>query len=65
MLQETLDRSYADNLWEFSGRITPAALDTCLNVVRSSGVLKDKDKPVRYADVIDMTYVDKAGTTSG
>jgi NitT/TauT family transport system substrate-binding protein len=65
VLRATLKRSYDDQLWEFSGRISTAALDTALAVVRASGVLKDKDKPVQYADIIDMTYVDKVISTSG
>jgi NitT/TauT family transport system substrate-binding protein len=65
ILQETLDRSYADSLWEFSGMVTPASLDTALNVVRASGVLSDADRPVRYADVVDMSYMERAGATSG
>lgn len=60
VLQATLDRSYADDLWEFTGRITPESVKTCLDVVRSSGILKDSDKPVQYADIVDMTFVDKA-----
>lgn len=44
VLQRTLDRSYADELWEYSGEVTPASIDTALRVVRASGVLKDSDR---------------------
>jgi NitT/TauT family transport system substrate-binding protein len=65
VLKATLQRTYDDSLWEFTGRITPASLDTALGVVRSSGVLKDKDKPVQYADIIDMSFVEKVTGTGG
>lgn len=59
LLKTTLDRSYADSLWEYTGRITPQSVDTALAVVRAAGVLKDQDKPVQYSSIVDMTYVDK------
>ena len=65
VLQETLDRSYADDLWEFTGMVTPAAVDTAFAVVRASGVLKDDSAPVQYADVVDMSFMNKAGPTNG
>jgi NitT/TauT family transport system substrate-binding protein len=65
VLQETLNRSYADSLWEYSGVVTPASLDTALSVVRASGVLKDADQPVQYGDVVDMSFMTAAGATSG
>jgi NitT/TauT family transport system substrate-binding protein len=65
VLQETINRSYADNLWEYSGRITPASLTTALSVVRASGVLKETGTPVQYNDIIDMSFVDKVSGASG
>jgi NitT/TauT family transport system substrate-binding protein len=65
VLKATIQRSYDDNLWDFSGRISNASLDTALNVVRASGVLKDQGDPVKYADIIDMSFVDKATAPVG
>jgi NitT/TauT family transport system substrate-binding protein len=65
VLQATVDRSYADELWEFSGIVTPAAIDTALSVVRSSGVLDDAAAPVQYADVVDMSFMERAGAVDG
>lgn len=65
VLQRTLDRSYADELWEFSGEVTPASLETALAVVRASGVLKDSAAPVKYDAIVDMSFVKAASTPSG
>lgn len=65
VLQETLDRAYADELWEFSGRITPEAVATGLDVVRASGILEDDDDPVQYESIVDMTFVDAVAGSSG
>lgn len=61
VLRATLDRAYEDQLWEFSGQITPESIDTALAVVRASGVLKDEDDPVAYEDIVDMTFIEQAG----
>lgn len=60
VLQRTLDRSYDDELWEFSGQVTPEALTTALDVVRASGVLKDSADPVQYDAIVDMSFLDAA-----
>ncbi|MDB5084597.1 MAG: transporter substrate-binding protein [Bacilli bacterium] len=57
LLQATVDRSYADNIWEFSGQVTKQSVDTALAVVRSAGLLKD-DK-IGYDNIIDMDFVNK------
>jgi NitT/TauT family transport system substrate-binding protein len=63
VLQATIDRSYADELWEFTGQVSPESIDTALNVVRASGVLKDKEKPVKYDEIVDMAFINKAGSS--
>lgn len=55
LLKATIDRSYADMMWEYSGMITKESVDTGLSVVRSAGLLKD-DK-VGYQDIVDMEFV--------
>ncbi len=58
ILQETIDRSLEDELWEFSGEVTTEALETGLAVVRSAGVMDDADDPVQYDDIVDMSFID-------
>ncbi|CAA9434114.1 MAG: hypothetical protein AVDCRST_MAG66-3457 [uncultured Pseudonocardia sp.] len=65
VLQATVDRSYDDELWEFSGIVTPAAIDTAFSVVRASGALDDADAPVQYADVVDMSFMERTGAVGG
>ena len=62
VLKATLDRAYADGLWEFTGQITPESIDTALAVVRASGVLKDADDPVTYDEIVDMTFIEQVGS---
>ena len=64
VLQATLDRSYDDSIWEFSGMVTEASTDTALAVVRASGALKDEDDPVQYDEIVDMTFIDLAAGSS-
>jgi len=65
VLQATLDRSYDDDLWEWSGEVTPTSLETALDVARASGVLEDGGDPVQYDDIVDMSFVDAASTSGG
>lgn len=62
VLRATIDRSYEDGLWEFSGQITPESIDTALAVVRTSGALEDEDDPVQYDEIVDMSFVELAGS---
>jgi NitT/TauT family transport system substrate-binding protein len=57
LLLATIDRSYKDNIWEFSGEVTKESVNTGLSVVRSAGLLKDEK--VGYEDIIDMEFVTK------
>ncbi|MGP4019313.1 ABC transporter substrate-binding protein [Saccharopolyspora sp. 5N708] len=57
VVEATLQRAYADQLWEYSGDISEQAVATALTVVRRAGVLKDGDRPVGYADVVDPEFV--------
>jgi NitT/TauT family transport system substrate-binding protein len=57
LLLATIDRSYKDNIWEFSGAVTQESVNTGLSVVRSAGLLKDEK--VGYEDIIDMEFVTK------
>jgi NitT/TauT family transport system substrate-binding protein len=57
LLLATIDRSYKDDLWEFSGQVTPESVNTGLSVVRSAGLLKDEK--VGYEGIVDMQFVTK------
>ena len=50
-----LDRAYADNLWSVDGFISQAAVDTCMEVVSTSGLY---DGTWNYADMVDMRFVE-------
>jgi NitT/TauT family transport system substrate-binding protein len=63
VLQRTLDRSYEDELWEWSGEVTPESVETALAVVRASGVLSDAGDPVQYDAIVDMTFIDAVGAS--
>ncbi|WP_068783865.1 ABC transporter substrate-binding protein [Paenibacillus phocaensis] len=55
LLQATIDRSYEDAMWEFSGQISEEAVNTGLAVVRSAGLLKDES--IGYDDIVDTQFV--------
>ncbi|GIP51523.1 ABC transporter substrate-binding protein [Paenibacillus vini] len=55
LLKTTLNRSYEDEMWEFSGQISEEAVTTGLAVVRAAGLLKTDT--IEYADIIDMQFV--------
>ncbi len=50
----SLDRAYADNLWSPDGFISPAAVDTCMTVLTTSGLYEGG---WNYADMVDMRFV--------
>lgn len=56
ILKASMDRAYADKLWEWSGTITPAAVKTAESVVKEAGLLKDY---VPYNEIIDLRFVPK------
>jgi NitT/TauT family transport system substrate-binding protein len=56
VLKKTLDRSYADKLWEFSGEVTKESVETNLKVVKNAGLLK---KDINYEEIVDMSFVNK------
>jgi len=58
VLAETLERSYADEIWEFDGRVSEESVETALGVVRASGVLDDAADPVTFDELVDMRFVD-------
>ncbi|MGP0584653.1 ABC transporter substrate-binding protein [Paenibacillus timonensis] len=55
LLKATIDRSYEDAMWEFSGQISEEAVNTGLAVVRSAGLLKDET--IGYDDIVDTQFV--------
>jgi len=65
VLQETIDRAYADELWEYSGEVTPEAVETALDVVRAAGILEDEDDPVQYDSIVDMSFIEDAQGSGG
>ncbi|WNB86494.1 ABC transporter substrate-binding protein [Cellulomonas sp. ATA003] len=62
VLAATLERSYEDEIWEWSGAVSEEAVETALDVVRASEVLKDSGDPVQYDAIVDMTFVDAVGS---
>jgi NitT/TauT family transport system substrate-binding protein len=56
LLKATLDRSYADQLWEYSGQITKESVATNLAVVKNAGMLKSD---IAYDQIIDTKFVQK------
>ena len=56
-----LDRAYADNLWSLDGFISQAAVDTCMEVVSTSGLY---DGTWNYADMVDMRFVEALTQTN-
>ena len=56
VMKASMQRAYDDKLWEWSGQITQAAVNTAEAVVKEAGLLKDT---VPYAEIIDLRYVPK------
>lgn len=56
IMKAAMQRAYDDKLWEFSGQITPAAVNTAEAVVKEAGLLKEN---VPYAEIIDLRFVPK------
>jgi NitT/TauT family transport system substrate-binding protein len=56
-LKATLDRSFADEMWSKDGIVSRQAWETGKAVVMSAGILK---ADVKYEDIIDMSFVEKA-----
>jgi NitT/TauT family transport system substrate-binding protein len=56
ILKASMQRAYDDKLWEWSGRISPAAVKTAEAVVKEAGLLKNY---VPYNEIIDLRYVPK------
>ncbi|RRJ62373.1 ABC transporter substrate-binding protein [Paenibacillus oralis] len=55
LLAATIDRSYEDEMWEYTGQIIEDAVNTGLSVVRAAGLLKDE--AIGYTDIVDMQFV--------
>lgn len=56
VLKASLQRSYDDKLWEWSGKITPESVRTAESVVKTAGLLA---ADVPYSEIIDLRYVAK------
>lgn len=56
VLKAALQRAYDDHLWEWSGRISPAAVDMAESVVKTAGLLAET---VPYNEIVDLRYVAK------
>jgi NitT/TauT family transport system substrate-binding protein len=54
ILKASMQRSYDDYLWEFSGMVTPASVRTAEAVVKAAGLLTED---VAYGEIVDMRYV--------
>ena len=60
VMEETIDRAIADELWGWTGEVSPESVETTLDVVRAAGILKDSADPVQYEDIVDMSFWDEA-----
>ncbi len=60
VVEETVQRAVDDEIWEWSGDISPEAVDTALDVVRAAGILEDDSDTVQYDDIVDMSFWDEA-----
>lgn len=56
ILQASLDRAYADELWSKDGYISEEAVAKPMDVVEKTGVYTEGYK---YEELIDMQFVDK------
>ncbi len=56
VLKAAMQRAYDDQLWEYSGEITPASVVTAENVVKTAGLLASD---VPYSEIVDLRYVPK------
>jgi NitT/TauT family transport system substrate-binding protein len=56
VLKAAMQRAYDDQLWEYSGEISPAAVVTAENVVKTAGLLASD---VPYNEIVDLRYVPK------
>jgi len=54
LLQKTIDRSYEDKLWEFSGEVTKESVETNLAVVKNAGLL---ERETSYEEIVDVSFV--------
>ena len=54
VLKAMMDRSYEDELWEFSGAITEESVETNLKVVKNAGML---DAEIKYEDIVDPQFI--------
>jgi NitT/TauT family transport system substrate-binding protein len=59
VLKASLQRSYDDQMWEYSGMISPAAIRTAESVVKAAGLLT---QDVAYSEIVDMRYVTAKAT---
>ena len=55
-IQATLDRAYADHLWEGT-ELSEAAIETDLEVARAGDILKDEDDPVTFDELVDTSLI--------
>jgi len=52
-IKSSMARSYADEIWEWSGKITPASVTTAEAVVIAAGLLA---APVPYQEIVDPQF---------
>ncbi|GAA4154664.1 ABC transporter substrate-binding protein [Gryllotalpicola daejeonensis] len=57
-IKKIIETCYQDKLWADDASVSKEATDMELDIVRTAGVLKDKDKPATYKDVVDMKFLD-------
>lgn len=62
ILNAAMQRSYDDQLWEWSGGITPQSIRTAEAVVKAAGLLTTD---VAYGDVVDVRYLDTKPGSKG
>jgi NitT/TauT family transport system substrate-binding protein len=57
-IKAALDRAYSDQIWEFSGKITPESVKTAESVVEAAGLLTGD---VPYAEIVDPEFFNPKG----
>jgi NitT/TauT family transport system substrate-binding protein len=63
VIQTTLDRTYADKFWD-GINITDAGLNLDLTVARKAGLLQDSANPATPKNLLDLSYLSSADTST-
>jgi len=59
VLKGSMQRAYDDELWEWSGKITPGSVVTAESVVKTAGLLA---VDVPYSEIVDLRFINPKAT---